>query len=243
MHTSLAGRSQGAQLGNAASSQLLRKSDQTNEDLGRRLRVGQRAVTGSGRDPEKMNERGEADPPHAAGEQAACEGCRTQRRLRQPAALSPAQLALEETLVEARIVRDEGRVAGEGRKPVDNRSDGRSAPQVPLLQPGQASHPLGEGNTRIDQRLKAVDELERTYPDRTQFADPAGLLRKARRLQVEDHELGLLQQWIRCACERDRRRRAHDPAVTGAHLAEERGGKPGRYRAAREQQPRRFHHG
>jgi hypothetical protein len=40
VHTSLAGSSQGAQLGNATRSQLVRNTDQMDQDLGRRLRVG-----------------------------------------------------------------------------------------------------------------------------------------------------------------------------------------------------------
>jgi hypothetical protein len=173
VHTPLAGSGESAQLGNAAGPQLLRKLDETDEDLGGRLRVGQRPVAGSGRDSEELGEGGEADPALAACEQAAGERCGTQRWLSQPAALAAAQLPLEEALVEPGIVRDQGRVAGEGKEATDDGSDRRRAAQLPLVQPRQPGNRLGEGDTRIDQGLKRIDESERPHPDRAQLADSA----------------------------------------------------------------------
>ena len=56
VHASPAGSGETAQLGNAAGSQLLRKLDQMDKDLGGRLRIGQRPVAGSGRHSEEVGE-------------------------------------------------------------------------------------------------------------------------------------------------------------------------------------------
>ena len=61
VHAPLAGSGESAQLGDAAGSQLLRELDEADEDLGGRLRVGQRPVAGSGRHSEEVGEGGEAD--------------------------------------------------------------------------------------------------------------------------------------------------------------------------------------
>ena len=140
-------------------------------------------------------------------------------------------------------MRDQGRVAGEGKEATDDGSDRGRAAQLPFVQPRQPGNRLWEGDTGIDQRLKRVDELQRPHSDRAQLADSACLGRKSRRLQVEDHELGLLQQRVRSARERNRRAGTHDPAVAAANLAEERGHQPGRDRAAREQEPGGFDRG
>ncbi len=243
VHASFARRGEGAQLGEAAGTQLLGEPDQPHEHLRGRLRVRQRSVAGSGCHPEEVGERREADPVHAAIEQAAGERRGAKRRLRQPAAFAPPQLPLEEALVEAGVVRNQRCLGGKDDEAAEHGRDAGRVPQVALAQPGQTGNRLRERNARIDKGLEAVDQLERLDADRAQLADPAGLRREPGRLQVEDHELRLLQQRVRRARERHGRPRAEDPAVAGAHLGHERGGEPRRDRARRKQDPRRVDHG
>ena len=95
-----------AQVGEPPRSQLLREPDQVHEHLGRRLRIGEGAMAGSGRDAEEVRERGEADSAKAALEQAAGQRGGAERRLRQAPAVDQEQLPLEEALVEAGVVGD-----------------------------------------------------------------------------------------------------------------------------------------
>src|SRR4051812_3264956 len=69
----LARRRERAQLGQPPRAELLRKADQAHEHLGRRLRVGQRAVARLRRNAEEVGERAEADAAGASLEQAPCE--------------------------------------------------------------------------------------------------------------------------------------------------------------------------
>jgi len=80
------------------------------EHLGRRLSIGQSAVTRLRRHSEEIRQRREADATEPSFEQAPRECGGTQRRLGQTPV---SELPLEEPLVEARVVRHEQLVAGE----------------------------------------------------------------------------------------------------------------------------------
>ena len=95
--------------------------------------VGKRAVAGPGRDAEEVGERGEADAAHASFEQAPRERGGAQGRLREPPAVRPLQLPLEEPLVEAGVVGDERCVAGEEDEALDDRRDGGCTAQLLAL--------------------------------------------------------------------------------------------------------------
>ena len=223
---------------------LLGEPDQVDEHLGRRLGVGQRAVAGPGRDAEEVGERGEADAAQPAFEQPPRERRGAERRLGKAPPVPREQLPLEEALVEARVVRDEQVVAGEGEEALEDapRPEARrrsSSSRSPV------SRAIGSGSaTRgFDERLERVDELERPHAHGAELADPVARGREAGRLEVEDDELGLLEQRVGAAAgQGDGRAGADDPAVARGDLFEQRAGKPVGDRGGREERlgpPRR----
>ena len=212
------------------------------QHLGRRLGVGQGAVPGPGRDSEELGQRGEPDPPPAPFEQAAGERGGTERRLPQPTTVQAEQLPLEEALIEARVVGDEEIVAGKSQEAPHNGRDRGRAPEVTLEQPGQIGDGLGERNRRLDERLERIDELERLHPHCPQLADAVAGSGKAGRLEIEDHERGLIQERIvSCGGEGDGRAGAEEPAVAGGQVGEQRARQSLRDRRGGEERPRGLH--
>ena len=101
------------EVGDRARAALLRETDQLEQDLGGRLRIRQRAVARARARPEEVRERGEPEARRAAGEQAAREPDRVDDGRGEPPAAEAQHRRVEERHVEARVVRDEHRVAGE----------------------------------------------------------------------------------------------------------------------------------
>ena len=150
-------------------------------------------------------------------------------------------MLLEEALVEARVVRDEQRVAGEGEElPHDGRGRRRRA-QLLLPQAGEPRDRLGQRHAGIDERLERVDELEAAHADGAELADPVARGRETGRLQVEDDELRLLEQGVGLLPgQRDAAAETGDPAVARSQLAEQRAGEPFGDRRRGEERPRRL---
>ena len=97
----------------------------------------------------------------------------------------------------------------------------------------------GEGDAGADEGLERLPELERSYADGADLADARRACREAGRLQVEDDELGLLEQRIvRRGDERDRRAVPREPPVPLDQVADERPREPVRCRAQREEMRR-----
>ena len=211
------------------------------EHLGRRLGVGKRAVAGSGRDAEEVGQRGEADATEPSLEQPARERGRAERRLRQAPAVHPQQLLLEEALVEAGVVGDEERVAGEVEEAIDHARDGRRLPQLRLAQAGEAGDRRRERDSRVDEGLEGVDGLERAHANGADLADAVARGREPGRLEVEDDELGLVQQRVGSRSgERDGGAGAGDPAVAGGEVGQERAGEAVRDRGRGEERAGRL---
>ena len=99
-------------------------------------------MAGPGRNAEEVGERGEADTAHASFEQASGERGGAEGRLREPPAVRPLQLPLQEALVEAGVVGDERCVACEEDEASDDRRDGGRTAQLLLAQPGQTRYRL-----------------------------------------------------------------------------------------------------
>ena len=111
---------------------LLGEPDEHDEDLGRRAGVGQRTVARLGRDAEEVRQRGEPDTARALPEQASREPDGVDDRRGDAPSGEQLDLAVEEREVEARVVRDDRRVAGEGEQ-LPDRGSARGAPrQRPL---------------------------------------------------------------------------------------------------------------
>ena len=242
--SSLARRGKGSQLREPSRAELLAQPDQPHEHLGGCLGIGQRTMARRGRHTEEVGQRGEPDPPSAALEQAARQGGGAERRLRQASAVERDQVLLEEALVEARVVRDEQRVAGEGEElPHDGRGRGRRT-QLLLPQAGEPSDRLGQCHARIDERLERLDGLEAPHADSAELADPVASGREAGRLQVEDDELRLFEQGVGLLPgQRDAAAETGDPAVPSSQLPEQRVGEPFGDRRGREERPGRLDRG
>jgi hypothetical protein len=203
-----------AQIGEASRAELLGEPDQAQEHFRRRLGVRQRAVARLGRDSEEVREGRESDAAQASGEEAAGERGRTERRLGQTPPVQEAELALEEALVEASVVRDEHVVSREGEEAFDDGRDWRRPAQILLAQPGQARDGLRECHAGVHERLEGVDDLESADAHRSELADPVALGREPRGLEVEDDEVGFDQERVGpSARERDGCPLAHEPAV------------------------------
>ncbi len=153
-------------------------------------------------------------------------------------------MLLEEALVEARVVRDEQRVAGEGEElPHDGRGRRRRT-QLLLPQAGEPSDRLGQRHARIDERLERLDGLEAPHADSAELADPVASGREAGRLQVEDDELRLFEQGVGLLPgQRDAAAETGDPAVPRSQLPEQRVGEPFGDRRRREERPGRLDRG
>ena len=130
-------------------------------------------MTGCALDPEEVGQRGQPDPAQATFEQAPGERGRAERRLGQAPPVQDLQLPLQEALVEAGVVGDEQGIAREGEEAIDDARHRRCTPELLLAQPGQAGYGLGKGYSRINERLKGVDELERPHTHGAELADPA----------------------------------------------------------------------
>ena len=235
----LARRGKRPELGEASGAELLGEADQVDEDLGRRLGVRERAVTRGGRDAEEVRERRQADTPHPTLEQAACKGGRAERRLGQAASVPPEELLFEEAPVEAGVVRDEQLVAGECKEAAKDAGERRRASQLLLSEPGDTRNVLGQLHAGIDERLERVDGLERPHANRPELADPVARRRETGCLEVEDDELGVLQQGVGAhAGQRHRGTCADDATVAEGDLGEERAREPVRDRRGRKESAR-----
>jgi hypothetical protein len=166
------------------------------EHLGGRFRIGQGSVAGLRRDSEEVRERREADAAEPPFEQAPRERSRAERRLGETPV---AQLPLEEALVEARVVRHEELVPGEGEEPPHDSPGRRRALELLFANTGQAGNRLGQRDARIDERLKRLDELEPAHADRADLADLVAPGREPGRFEIEDDEFGLLEQRVGAA--------------------------------------------
>ena len=116
------------EVGDGARAALLRHPDQREQDLGRRLRVRQRAVARPRIGREAVRERGEVRGLPAEQPPREPDGVDDGRR--DAVAGEPHRLVVEERHVEARVVRDEDGVAREGEEAARHRRDRRRAAQL-----------------------------------------------------------------------------------------------------------------
>ena len=150
---------------------LLRETDQREQDLRGRLGVGERPVTRPRRRAEEVRERREPDALDPAGEQPPREPDGVDDRCGDSPAGQPLDLAVEEADVEARVVRDEHRVAGELEEAAHRELDRRCAAQLARVDPGQRRDRGRQRPARVDERLEPLLELEAAHPHRADLAD------------------------------------------------------------------------
>ena len=216
---------------------LLREADQGDQDLGGRLCIGERPVTGLDRRPEEVREVREAEPLRPAAQQPPGEPDRVDHRSCDPPARQPLDGAVEEAHVEARVVGDEDGVAGEREEAPHGEVGGRCAAHVALGDTRQGGDRRRQRHARVDERLERGAGLERLHPLGADLDDPRAGRRETGRLEVEHDERGVLEQdggtgWVG---EPDRGAAPREPRVTRDDIVEQRAGDRRRGRREREE--------
>ena len=173
---------------------LLREPEQHEQDLRGRPGVRQRAMTRLGGDAEELGERREPDAPRALAEHPPREPHRVDDGGCNPASRQELDLAIEEREVEARVVRDDRRVAGELEQTADRELRPRCPAKGRGVDPGQRRDGGRQRRARVDERLERVLELELTHALRADLADPRRSRREPRRLEIDDDEVRVLEE-------------------------------------------------
>ena len=224
-------------LGERSRATLLGEAEQRDQDLRRRECVRKRAVTRIGGRAEEVGELREREALASP----------VQETPREPDGVddgsgdAPAGEALdglvEEPHVEAGVVCSEGRVACEGEEPAHGELGTGRAAQLDVAQPGQTGDRLRQRDPRIDERLEGLGDLERFHANRADLAHAVARGRQTRGLEVEDDELGVLDQRfrLRSVGEADARAEPTQPGVTVDDVREKRVGQARRRTLEREQ--------
>ena len=209
---------------------LLGEADQRQQDLRRRLRVGERAVARPGRRAEEVGERGEPDALLAALEQPPREPDRVDDRRRHPPAREPLDLAVEEAHVEAGVVGDEHGVAGELEEAAHGELDRRRSPERAGVDSRQRRDRRRQRPARVHERLEALLELEPADAHGADLADRRRAGREAGRLEVEDDVGRVLERERRAGRRRepDAAAAPGEPRIAVDDVGEQRAGEPGR---------------
>ena len=221
---------------------LLREPDQREQNLRRRLRVGERAMARADRRAEEVGERREADSSHPAVQQAPREPDGVDDRRRDPPAGQALDLPVEEGDVEASVVSDQDRLAGERDEPANRRLRPGCAEEELRRDTGELRHGGRQRDTGIDERLERLPQLELDDALRPDLADPILARREPGRLEVEDDERGVLEQDVvgRGARAPDRVAVPRQPRVLPDDVVEQRARDRSRRAAEGEQHPRRL---
>ena len=146
------------EVGDRPRAALLRQADQAQQDLGRRLRVRQRAMTRLRVGHEVTRERRKIR--RATPEQPPRERHRVDDGRGDAPAGQPHRLVVEEGHIEPCVVRDQDCVAGEAEELADDSSDWRRATQLLVPQAGQRSDGRLEPRARVGECLEPFLELE-----------------------------------------------------------------------------------
>ena len=233
------------EVGDRARAALLRESDQREQDLGSRLRIRERPVTRPHARAEELRERCEPDACGAAGEQAPGEPHGVDDRSRDAAPREPFDGPVEKRHVEARIVGDQHRIAGELEKAPHRQVDARRPPDVRGADAGERRDRRRQRKAGIDQRLERRPGLERGDPLCADLDDPARRRREPRRLEVEHDEHRLLERNLlgRRHAQTDGGTAPGETRIAGDDLVEQRACDPRRRRGEREERTCGLVHG
>ena len=233
-------RGERAEVGDRTGTALLREPDQREQQLGGRTRVRQRAVARALGRVEEPRELAEAEARHAAGEQRPRETHGVDDRRADARARQPLGLAVEEREVEARVVRDEHRVAGEGEEAPHRLGRPRRAAQLLVPQTGDGARSGADRKPGIDEGLELGLDLEAAEPDGPDLADPGLARPQARRLEVDHDVRRLLEQERRARRlgERDRVAVPGEPRIGLDDVCEQRAREGDRRLPEREEPPR-----
>ncbi len=123
--------------------------------------------------------------------------------------------------------------SGASRREAEEAADGqlgaRSSPQVCVADPGESGDARRKRGTGVDERLEGVLDRERAHAYRSDLAHAVANRREPGRLEVEDDELGVLDQdvgvrWVR---QPDACAEPGEPSVTLDDVVEQRAGERG----------------
>ena len=218
------GRGELDDLGERPCAALLCEPEQRDEDLGRGDGVGQRAVAGLARRAEEVRELAQREALAPAVEKAAREPDGVDDGGGDPAAREPLDRAVDEADVEAGVVSAERRVAGEREEPADRELGSRRAAELGVLQAGQPRDRRRQRHAGLHERLERVRDLERLDANRTDLADAVTTRGEPGRLEVEDDDLGVLDERLGAglAGEPDACAAPHEARVAVDDVGEER---------------------
>ena len=218
-------RSELDDLGERPRAALLREPEERDEDLRRRERVGQRAMARLARRAEEVREPRQREALAPPVQQAPGEPDRVDHRRGDPAPGQSLDGVVEEPDVEAGVVRHERRIAGEREKAAGRASSGaRRCAQLGVAEPGERAIGRRQRDAGIDERLEGLRDLERLDPHGADLAHAVARRREAGRLEVEDDELGVLDERVglRSVGEPDARAEPGETGVTVDDVGEQR---------------------
>ncbi len=152
----------------------------------------------SGRGAEELCERPEACPAGPSCEQPACKADGVHDWPSQPCARQSLRLTIDKGKIEACVVGDEHRVAGELEKAAHGHARMRLTAELRVVQAGQGTDRSAERNAGVDKQLELLGELEIANPYRPDLADARGPGAQARRLEIHHDEGRVLDQDV-CA--------------------------------------------
>ena len=181
---------------NRARPSFLREADECEQHLGRSLRVRQGPVTGLHRCAEEVGELAETRAGHPSCQQPPGKRHRVDDGRCEPRACQALGLAIQEGEIEARVVRDEHRIAGEGEEVAHRGGRRRRAAQLPIREPGERRDRSGERNVWVDEGLEQVDDLETGDLGRADLADVRCARPQAGRLEVDDDVCRVFEQEV-----------------------------------------------
>ena len=235
-------RGQLDEVGERACAALLCETEQHEQDLRRRAGIRERTVARRGRDAEEVRERREPHATRPPLEQASGKPHGVDDGRRDAPAGETLDLSVEEREVEPGVVGDERGVAREADEAAHCRRHRGRLRQIPRPDPGEVGDRCGKRHSRVHERLERVLELEAADALCADLADPRRSRREPGRLEVDNHEMRVLQQDVVAGGirEPDGRTAQRKPGVTRDDVVEERPGERRRGVREREQRARRL---
>ena len=154
-------------------------------------------MAGPHRRPEEVGEGREARTRDPSRQEAAGKPDRVDHRRSETLPGEALDLAVEKGEVEARVVRDEHRLACEGEKVPYRLGRTGSASEISVADPGQLRDDPRELNSRIDEGLESPGGNEAVEADRADLADRRGSGTEAGRFEVDDDVASALERKVR----------------------------------------------
>ena len=182
---------------------LLREAEERDQDLCRGERVRKRTVAWIGRRAEEVRELREREALASPMQEPPGEPDGVDHGRGDAPAGEPLDGVVEEAHVEAGVVRGERCVAREREEAANGELLTRRAAQLGVAQAGQPGDRLRQRDSGVDQRLERLGDLERLHAHRADLAHAIARGREPGRLEVEDDELGVLDQRVRLRAVRE----------------------------------------